>query len=208
MDKFKTISSISLIGLVGLIAYLFIRIEGYKDAKVDQAQELHRVNWLLDAKEKENVELREFGEYSIPDTVWDSIPIPYPIHDTLPPDTFYAQIPRIWGHFEIDTVVGLGLKANPLYVRVEGEVYYPEKYSGLNWLKIYQDSLDSWNPPPLPRKDYKVPRYGIGLGIALKTPRGAYLGLNGRFSKTSLSVFYDPWQKSLLSEISIELFTF
>lgn len=198
----------SMVAIIGLIAYLFIRIEGYKNANAKLHQDINGVNWLLEAKEKENDILREFGEYAIPDTVWDSIPIPYPVHDTLPPDTFYAAIPRIWGHFEIDTVVGLGLRANPLYVRVEGEVYYPKKYESLNWLKVYQDSLDSWNPPPLPQKDYKVPRYGIGLGIAFKTSQGAHIGLQGRFGKTSLGLFYDPWRKVGLAMVGYEVLRF
>lgn len=211
MDKFKTISSIGLVGFLGLIVWLFIRIEGYKDAKVDQARELYRVNWLLEAKEKENVKLREFGEYAIPDTVWDSIPIPYPVHDTLPPDTFYAQIPRVWGHFEIDTVVGLGLKANPLYVRVEGEVYYPKEYESMNWLKVYQDSLDIWNPPVMPPDRSQAKRWGLGLSYLRSfssANAGDYFGGSVRYKRFTVVGSYDPWRKSLISGISYELFTF
>ncbi len=176
----------SAVVLAGVIVWLFIRIEGYKDAKSDQARELHRVNWLLEAKEKENVKLREFGEYSIPDTVWDSIPMPYPVHDTLPPDTFYARIPRIWGYFEIDTVVGLGLKANPLYVRVEGRVYHPKEYETRNWLKVYQDSLDSWGLPPLPPSPPKSRSWGIGADVLMSSRGWSGAGLTFKYNRFSL----------------------
>lgn len=201
----------SAVVLVGVIVWLFIRIEGYKDAKSDQARELYRVNWLLEAKEKENDVLREFGEYSEPVTIWDSIPVPYPVHDTLPPDTHYVQIPRIWGYFEIDTVVGLGLRTNPLYIRVKGRVYHPEKYHGLNWLKVYQDSLDSWNPAITPPEPSQAKRWGLGLcylrSFSSANPSD-YFGVSVRYKRFTVVGSYDPWQKSLISGISIELLTF
>ena len=214
MTKFKTISSIGLVGFLGLIVYLFWQIDNLKDVRSDQAQELHRVHWLLDAKERENDVLRDFGKYSIPDTAWDSIPIPYPVHDTLPPDTFYAQIPKIWGYFKIDTVVGLGLKTNPLYVRVKGRVYHPEEYSGLNWLKVYQDSLDSWEAPYLPSEPSQTKRWGLGLSYLRSFNRGSqsqqsdYFGGSVRYKRITLTSSYDPWQKRAMALVGIEVLGF
>lgn len=211
MGKSFTIGS--AIALVGLIAWLFIRIEGYKDAKNDQLRETNRLEWLLSAKEAENDSIKLMAEYSEPDTIWDSIPVPYAVYDTVTGDSImlYKKVPwaKLFGSVKFDTTVKIGPELDSLKIRVKGWLYYPKEYEYLNRLLIYP--VMGPKTPYLPPERSQAKRWGLGLSY-LRSFSGAnasdYFGGSVRYKRLTFVSGYDPWRKSLISGLNYEILSF
>ena len=198
----------SAVVLVGVIVWLFIRIEGYKDAQANQQREANRLKWLLSAKEAENDSIKLMAEYSEPDTIWDSIPVPYAVYNdaTGETDTLYKKVPwaKLFGLVKFDTTAEIGPKSNPLKVRVKGWLYYPKEYEYLNRLLVYPVA---GKPPTMPVTTSRK-SVGIGLNYLRAFNQHDYLGVSVRYKRFSVIGSYDPWRKSLIVGGSYEWFTF
>lgn len=198
--NFKIGSAISIVGIVGLVGfyvYLNSKINGLEREKIQLQREIVTI-------EAENDSLLGLGVYIISDTLWDSIPVPYPVHDTLPPDTHYVRIPRYRGSITIDTSKTFGQDYDPLSIKVTGKFYFPEQEPDTNWLKIVPSFKDA-PYVPVTRCQKSV---GIGLNYLRAFNQHDYFGASVRYKRFTVVGSYDPWRKSLISGISIELLTF
>lgn len=195
----------SAVVLVGVIAFLFFRIEGYKDAKAKQFREISRLEWLIAAKEAENDTLRIMGRYSDTVTVWRTRIRTQINTISGKVDTVYEDIADISGSIKIDTTRDFGPGSNPLKVRVAGEFWYPEEYSNRNWMLIHPIIGAKMPVMPVTRSQKSV---GIGLNYLRSFNGHDFFGVSVRYKRFTVLGSYDPWQKSLISGISIELLTF
>ena len=184
-------------GLIGLYSYLNSKIDDLEREKL----RLERQIVTIDA-EKDS--LLGLGEYVITDTLWDSIPVPYPVHDTLPPDTFFVPWPRIRGHITIDTFKTFGPDYDPLSVKVTGKFYFPEQKPDTNWLKIVPSFRSAPNLP-VTRSQKSV---GIGLNYLRAFNQHDYFGVSVRYKRFTVIGSYDPWRKSLIAGLNYEILRF
>ncbi len=192
------ISVVGIVALVGLYLYLNSKIANLEREKLQLEREIVTQN-------AENDSLLGLGTYVITDTIWgDSFSVPYPVHDTLPPDTHYVRIPRYRGYITIDTSKTFGPGYDPLSIEVTGKFYFPEQEPDTNWLKIVPRFF---NGPIMPvTKSRKS--VGIGLNYSRSFNSGDFLGLNVRYKRFTVVGSYDPWQKSLISGLNYEILSF
>jgi hypothetical protein len=188
------------IGLVSLIAFLAFKAYEFRQKNIE-------LEWLLFAKQAEVDTLKVIAEYSVPETVIVSrIRV---IHDTteghITVDTVYEDIPKIYGSIKIDTTRDFGPGSNPLKVRVAGEFWYPPEYSHRNWMLIHPIIGEKVPQMPVTKSQKSV---GIGLNYLRSFNQHDYFGVSVRYKRFTLIGSYDFWRKSLISGISMELFTF
>lgn len=147
-------------GLIGLYSYLNSKIGDLEREKL----RLEREIVTMDA-EKDSI--LGLGAYVITDTLWgDSIPVPYAVHDTLPPITIYVPIPWVRGHITIDTFKTFGPDYDPLSVKITGKFHFPEQEPDTNWLKI----VPSFKKAPYVPPDIKTyPTKSIGFVMAFNS---------------------------------------
>lgn len=199
----------SAVAIVGLIAFLFIRIDNLKDAQQVQTQEIYRLEWLLSAKEAEVETLKVIAQYSVPETVIVSRVRVVTDTITARVDTLYEDIAAIYGSIEIDTTKEFGPDSNPLAVRVWGRFWYPEEYSHRNRMLIYPILAEK--PPYLPVTPRSPDNWGIGLVYIRSvnvTSGNDYFGVSVRYSRLILASGYDPWAKSAIGGIGLEILRF
>lgn len=198
----------SAVVLVGVIVWLFIRIEGYKDAKSDQARELHRLEWLLSAKEAETDSIKNIGRYSKIDKISVKKPLKIVYRDSLHVDTVYGDTPEISekfpGKISIDTTKEYGPESNRLSVHVSGRFYYPEEYSYRNWLLIVPSFKEAPYVPVTPRPK----SWSIGLNYSRAFSHGDYLGVAVRYKRFTVAPAYDPWHKIALMTVGFDILSF
>lgn len=204
MDKFKTIISIGAFGLVGMIAFLYWQNGQLKDTRADQLQEINTLHWMLSAKEAENDSIKNIGEYTEIDTVWQTKMVAKTDTISGKVDTVYEDMATISGSIKIDTTKEYGPESNRLSVHVSGQFYYPEEYSYRNWLLIVP-SFKEAPYVPVTRSQKSV---GIGLNYLRSFSGRDYFGVSVRYKAFTVVGSYDPWRKSLISGISVELLTF
>ena len=184
-------------GLIGLYSYLNSKIGDLEREKL----RLERQIVTIDA-EKDS--LLGLGTYTITDTLWDSIPAPPAVHDTLPPNTVYVPWPRIRGHITIDTFKTFGPDYDPLFVRVTGKFFFPEQEPDTNWLKIVPSFKDV---PIMPvTKSWKS--VGIGLNYLRSFNQYDYFGATVRYKRFTVVGSYDPWRKSLIAGVNLNILSF
>lgn len=195
----------SAVALVGLIAFLFWRIESYKDAQQVQTQEIHRLEWLISAKEAENDTLRGIGQYTKPETtIVSRVRV---IVDTLEGriDTVYEDIPKIYGSIKIDTTRDFGPGSNPMKVRVAGEFWYPPEYSNRNWMLIHPIVGAKVPIMPVTTSQKSV---GIGLNYLRSFNQHDFFGVSVRYKRFTVAGSYDPWRKEALATIGLNILRF
>jgi hypothetical protein len=199
IKNFKIGSAISL-GMAGLVAFLIIWIYSLK---ADKAQ----LEWDLAARDAENDTLKAMGEYAIPDTIWDSIPVPHVVYDTITgeADTSYKKIPwfMLVGSIKIDTIKQLGPHGNRLSIRVAGEFWYPEQYSNRNWLLIHPVAGTPYRPLTARQKSWSV-----GLNYSRSFGQGDFLGVAVRYKRFTVAPAYDPWGKTVLMTVRFDILGF
>lgn len=188
------------IGLISLIAFLAFKAYSFRNEKIE-------LEWLLFAKQAEVDTLKVIAEYSAVETVLVSqVTIVYDTTEgQITVDTVYESIPKIYGSIKIDTTRDFGPGSNPLKVRVVGEFWYPEEYSNRNWMLIHPIIGKKVPIMPVTRSQKSV---GIGLNYLRSFNGHDFFGASVRYKRFTVVGSYDPWQKSLISGISIELLTF
>lgn len=205
--NFKIGSAVSL-GIAGLVAFLIVWIYSLKTDKAS-------LEWELAAKDAEDLVIKPIAEYSEPDTIWDSIPAPYAIYDTIPgkPDTLWKKVPwaKLYGSVKFDTTIKLGPKSNPLSIRTEVEIWYPKEFSYRNRFKLYPVDGET---PYRPLSARSRPKWGLGLSytrsFSVSSDRHGmdYMGISGRYQRFSLTSAYDPWHKTALMTVGFDIWGF
>lgn len=165
--------------IAGLIAFLWTGNQSLK-AKIEA------LRWKLITAEAKIDTAWIDAEYSPPDTVWgDSIlvPVPYPVHDTLAPDSIWLPFPRIKGSAYFNTTKYFG-EDSSLSVQVEGKFFFPERLPDTNWLLIVPEF---GKPPVMPPKQ-RARDLGIGITMGFSTQPRPFIGVQGRFKSMSVAV--------------------
>lgn len=188
----------AIVGLIFYFNHLNSEIGKLKAEKKQLDRQIVTINADKDS-------LLGLGTYIITDTLWDSIPAPYPVHDTLPPNTVYIPWPRIRGHITIDTFKTFGPDYDPLSVKITGKFHFPEQEPDTNWLKI----VPSFKKAPYVPLARRQKSWGLGLVYirsASVTYSGDYLGASVQYKRLVLSAAYDPWRKATIGGISYFIF--
>ena len=167
------------LAVIGLIVFLWTSNRSLK-------AEIEALGWELITAEAKTDTMFVDAQYSPPDTVWRTDI--WTEYDTISGqvDTIYEDIPGpLTGNISFDTTKVFGGDFNPLSIRVSGRFYYPEEFSHRNWLLI----VPEFGKPPVVAPKRSRKSIGFGLACAVSSRQEAYLGLSGRFKRTSVALY-------------------
>lgn len=183
--------------LAGAVVFLFWQNNALK-------ADLSTVEWKLTTLKAERDTVYVQAEYSPPDTIWQTKI--RTLIDTVSGqvDTIYEDIPGpLTGNISFDTTKMFGQDHNPLSVQVTGKFWYPAEFSHQNWLLI----VPEFGKPAAIVSNGRSPKiWGIGLACAISSRQKAYLGLGGRFNRTSAVVYRQLDQNIWMFGLNYEIF--